>query len=133
MYNQKQDEDYDNREEEQEVILGINCKNKEYQEGEKDEVVDNHKERNPEESDEEAFEDFGNGGESRGIRDGFGSVEGGNGEDDGGSGEKRESEEEDKVTELKGEELGPSMAGLNGIGEGVLELNEKGVGEEGVS
>lgn len=132
MNNQKEDEDDNNREEEQKVILGIDCKNKEYQEGKKDEVIDNHEERNPEESDEEAFEDFGNGGESGGIRDGFGSIEGGDGENDRGGGEKGESKEEDEVTELKSKELGPSMAGLNGIGKRVLELDEKGVGEEGV-
>lgn len=132
MYNQKEEEDYDNAEEEQNVVLGIDCEDEQYQEGEEDEVIDNHEEGNPEESDEQALEDLGNGGDSGGIGDGLGSVEGGDGEDDGGGGEKGESEEEDEVAELEGEELGPSMAGLSGVGERVLELEEEWMGEEGV-
>ncbi|CAN6684041.1 unnamed protein product [Malus baccata var. baccata] len=95
-------------------------------------IVAEHEEGDPEESDEEALEDFWDCREGVGERDGLGGVEGGGGEDDGGGGEEGEGEEEDEVAELEEEEEGPFLVELGGVGGRALELVEERVGEEGV-
>lgn len=56
---------YDNRREyEQNPILGINAHKKQNQKSNEEEIVDDHQEGNPQEGDEKALEDFGNGGDS---------------------------------------------------------------------
>lgn len=131
--NKIHEEDHDHGEEEEERVLSINSDKHQNQEGDKDYIVGDHKEGYPEEGDEEAAEDPGNGGEGVGEGDGLGGIKGGDGEDNGGGGEEGEGEEEDEVEELKGEEEGPLVADLGAVGGVVLELHEEWMGEEGVS
>lgn len=95
------------------------------------EVVEDHEEGDPEEGAEEAGEDRADGVDGVGEGDGLGGVEGGDSEYDGGGGEERESEEEEHVDELVEEEEGPGGGGGRGSW-GLLEVEEDGVGEEGV-
>ena len=130
MSNEKQQKDHNNREKQQKRVLCINCYNKQNQGNHEDKVIDEHQKRDPEVSDEQTLEDFGDCGDGGGKGDSFIGVEGSDGEDDGGGGEEREGEEEEKVAELDCEEKGPFMVSLGRILIRVLELSEEWVCEE---
>ncbi|XLS53706.1 hypothetical protein HN51_064567 [Arachis hypogaea] len=70
------------------------------QENHEDKVTDEHQKRDPEVSDEQTLEDFGDCRDGRGKGDSFVSVEESDGKDGGDGGEEREGEEEEKVTDL---------------------------------
>lgn len=112
MHNEEQQEDDNQREEEQNQVLCIDCDDQQNNKPEKHNVVSYHGETHPQEGNEEAFEDGGDRGHCVGEGDGFGGVQGGDGEDDGGGGKEGENEEEDEVTKLKDEEFSP----LGGVG-----------------
>lgn len=122
-------ENHNHGEEEQNRVLRIDGYEEQDEKSNKDDVVDNHGERDPEVGDEEALKDAGDGGERGGEGDGLGGVERGDSEDDGGSGEKGEGEEEDEVAELEEEEFGPLGGVLVG---GSADLGEERVSEESV-
>lgn len=132
MDHQEEHEHDEPREKQQNWVLGINGHNEQHQETHKQEVVAHHQQRDPEESDEQPLEDFGNRGECVGERDGLWGVERGDYEDDGGGGEEREGEEEDEVEELEEEEERPFVVELVRVGGRALELIEEWVGEERV-
>ncbi|PKI60186.1 hypothetical protein CRG98_019374 [Punica granatum] len=58
-------------------------------------------------------------------------LSGRRGETDSGGGEEGEGEEENEVEELEGEEEGPIVASLDGVGGRGLELGEEGIVEKG--
>lgn len=132
MGDEEEGKDDEEGEEEEERVVGVDGDDDE-DEGEEDEgVVEDHEEGDPEEGDEEALEDAWNGGDGGGEGDRLGGVEGCDGEDDGGGGEEGKCEEEKEVGELDEEEEGPLVGGLGGVVEGILELNDERMGEEGV-
>ncbi|KAF4385897.1 hypothetical protein F8388_010453 [Cannabis sativa] len=106
--------------------------NQQNQETNKEKVVDNHQERDPQVGDEETLEDLWNGRHSRREGDRLRGIERGYSEDDSSGGEEREGKEEYEVAELEDKEKFPSVTSLFWVSIRVLELGKEWVGEERV-
>lgn len=84
MNHQEKQENNKHTEKHQKGTLGINGNDQQNQETQKDCIVSNHQERNPQESDKQSLQNLRNRGHGRGKRHGLRGVKRGDGEDNGG-------------------------------------------------
>lgn len=114
-------------------ILGIDGNDQKQKRSDEDEIVGKHQGADPDECDQQALEDSGNGGHGGGERDGFGGVERSNCEDNSSCRDERESEEEEEITELETQQFEPFTTYFVLIIIWVADLVDDWIGEDGVN